>query len=339
VTTTILSALIIVLVLVGPIFIESIEQNVELFFLAIGLLTAYFAGQLNATLVKAAVIEPLSFTFAVLFFGAAFRFSRDYLDRQLGRLILLIQPREVCFCLVVILAALAPLVTPVVAALVLAEAITLLRFDRSTETRAAVLGCFAIGFGSGLTPLGMPGIAVVLHSLHADFWYLARLLGPFVMVGVVLTAAPILVLPVTFGAGPDLPRANESWILVALVRPAKVFLFIAGLVALSGGLRPALDAYLHQLPKSLLFWLNTVSAVVNNSTLAAIEIGPTLKTSQQRAALLGLLVSGGILVTGNLPNIIAASRLEITGRQWARVGLKIGVPLLVLCFLILMWMG
>lgn len=338
-TTAILVALIIVLVLLGPIFIRPIEQNVELFFLAIGLLTAFFAKQLNRELLQAAVAEPLSFTIAVLVFGAAFRLSRKHLDQFFARLTLLIEPRTTCFGLTIALAALAPIITPVVAALVLVEAIALLRFARSTEIPITVLGCFAIGFGSGLTPLGMPGIAVVLRSLHANFWYLTGLLGPFVAVGVILAAAPILVLPVTLNMGAELPRSKDSWKVVALVRPLKVYSFIAGLVALSGGLRPALDTYLHRVPEAFLFWLNTLSAVVNNSTLAAIEIGPTLNPAQQRAALLGLLISGGILVTGNLPNIVAAARLGIGSREWARVGLYIGIPLLLFCFLVVLWIG
>lgn len=81
--------------------------------------------------------------------------------------------------------------------------------------------------------------------------------------------------------------------------------------------------------------MNTISAVVNNSTLAAVEIGPSLSMSQQRAALLGLLISGGALVTGNIPNIVAASRLGITSREWATIGLGTGALLLILCFMVL----
>jgi predicted cation transporter len=81
--------------------------------------------------------------------------------------------------------------------------------------------------------------------------------------------------------------------------------------------------------------MNTVSAIVNNSTLAAVEIGPSLSLHQQRAALLGLLISGGALVTGNIPNIVAASRLGITSREWARIGLGTSALLLILCFAVL----
>lgn len=333
------ATLVIVVVLLGPVLIESIERNVELFFLLVGVLTACIMGQFNATIVRAALSEPLPFTLAVLVFGATFRLLRDCFDQLLSRVIQLLDPRILCFCLAIILGFLAALITPVVSALVFAEAISLLRCDRRSEIAATVFACFAIGLGAGVTPLGMPGIAVVLRSLHAGFWYLAHLLGPFIVVGVVLASLPTLFLPFASSAPLDATVERDSWGLVLFSRPGKVYVFIAGLVALSDGLRPLVDLYVHRLPNGLLFWLNTISAVVNNSTLAAVEIGPALSMNQQRAALLGLLVSGGALITGNIPNIVAASRLGITSREWAEIGLGTGAVLLILCFLVLIAVG
>src|SRR5271166_2801726 len=225
-----LATLVIVLVLLGPVFIEAIERNVEVFFLLVGVLTACIMGQFNAALVRAAFSEPLPFTLAVLVFGATFRLLRDYFDQLLRRVIQLLDPRIFCFCLAIILGVLAAFITPVVAALMFVEAISLLRCDRWSEIATTVFGCFAIGFGAGLTPLGMPGIAVVLRSLHADFWYLSHLLGPFVVVGVALAAVPILFL--RFGACEPVDTADgkDSWRIVLLIRPGKVYVFIAGLV-------------------------------------------------------------------------------------------------------------
>ena len=208
-------------------------------------------GQFNAALVWAALSEPLPFTLAVLVFGATFRLLRDYLDQLLRRVIRLLDPRILCFCLAIILGFLAAFITPVVSALVFVEAISLLRCDRWAEIAATVFACFAIGFGAGLTPLGMPGIAVVLRSLHADFWYLAHLLGPFVVVGVPLAAVPILFLPFASSEPLDTTQEKDSWRTVLLIRPGKVYVFIAGLVALSDGLRPVVDAYIHRLPEGI----------------------------------------------------------------------------------------
>jgi predicted cation transporter len=52
---------------------------------------------------------------------------------------------------------------------------------------------------------------------------------------------------------------------------------------------------------------------------------------------MGLLISGGMLIPGNIPNIVAAGRLGITSREWARIGVITGLPLMVLCFVALKW--
>jgi predicted cation transporter len=54
---------------------------------------------------------------------------------------------------------------------------------------------------------------------------------------------------------------------------------------------------------------------------------------------MGLLISGGMLIPGNIPNIVAAGRLGISSREWARVGLITGLPLMALCFAVLLWIG
>ena len=77
-------------------------------------------------------------------------------------------------------------------------------------------------------------------------------------------------------------------------------------MGISWGLRPLVDAYITQMPQWALFWINSVSAIVDNATLTAAEIGPSLTQAQQRAVLMGLLISGGMLIPGNIPNIVAA---------------------------------
>jgi len=69
-------------------------------------------------------------------------------------------------------------------------------------------------------------------------------------------------------------------------------------------------------------WLHKDWTEQNGEDCAAVEIGPALSRNQQRFAMLGLLISGGMLIHGNIPNIVAASRLGITSREWARHGLR-----------------
>ena len=68
-----------------------------------------------------------------------------------------------------------------------------------------------------------------------------------------------------------------------------------------------------------------ISANLDNATLAAAEISPAMDSQTIKAILLGLLVSGGMLIPGNIPNIIAAGKMNITSKEWARLGVPIGL--------------
>ncbi|MGH7815241.1 MAG: DUF1646 family protein [Candidatus Binataceae bacterium] len=326
--------LILLAVLIGPVLIKPIERNIEVFFLVAGTLAAGVSGQWSLKLLHAAATEPIALTAAVLVFGAAARIARPVLDRGIERLTRIVSARWVYFSLIVVLGLVSSVITAVIAALVLVEAIALLKLDRQSEITAVVLACFSIGLGAALTPVGEPLGTIAIAALHADFWYLMRLLGPLVIGGILIVAAVSLAIPAHRGQSLHAARDAENWGDVAL-RAGKVYLFVAGLVGLSWGMRPLVDEYISQMPQWALFWLNSISAVVDNATLTAAEIGPALTAAQQRGILMGLLISGGMLIPGNIPNIVAAGRLGISSREWARVGLVTGFPLMLLCFGIL----
>ena len=48
-----------------------------------------------------------------------------------------------------------------------------------------------------------------------------------------------------------------------------------------------------------MYWINIVSAVLDNATLAAAEISPAMDTTTISNILMGLLISGGMLIPGN----------------------------------------
>jgi predicted cation transporter len=330
--------LILIVVLVGPIFIKPVERNIELFFLSVGALAAIITGQFGWSLVHAAATEPIALTIAVLIFGAAARVTRPAFDKGVQRLRAVVSARWIYFTLIVALGLLSSVITAVIAALLLVEAIAMLKLDRPSETAAVVLACFAIGLGAALTPVGEPLGTIAIAALSADFWYLMRLLGPLVVVGIVIVAAISLFIAPHRGASLYAARPEDGWKEI-LLRAIRVYAFVAGLVGLSWGMRPLVDAYISRLPHAALFWLNSISAVVDNATLTAAEIGPALSHNQQRAVLMGLLISGGMLIPGNIPNIVAAQRLGISSSEWARVGLVTGIPLMLLCFAALYWLG
>ena len=86
------------------------------------------------------------------------------------------------------------------------------------------------------------------------------------------------------------------------------------------------------------FLLAMISAVLDNATLAAAEIGPTLTEGQIKSALYGLLIAGGMLIPGNIPNIIAAHSLRINSTEWAKLGVPLGLVTMTLTA-ILLWAG
>jgi predicted cation transporter len=328
--------LLLLAVLLGPVLVKPVERNLEVFFLAAGAFASAVTGQWGRPLAYAAFTEPIALTVAVLVFGVIARFARPSLDRSVQRLVQIVEPRWIYFITIVILGLLSSVITAVIAALILVEAVALLKLDRRSEIAAVVLACFSIGLGAALTPIGEPLGTIAIAALGKDFWYLVRLLGPLVIAGIVIVGVLSLWLPAKYGHSLKADRHADSWSEI-FVRAAKVYLFVVGLVGLSWGLRPMVDEYITRIPQWALFWVNSVSAIVDNATLTAAEIGPSLSHGQQRAVLMGLLISGGMLIPGNIPNIVAANRLGISSKEWARVGLVAGIPLMLVCFAVLEW--
>jgi predicted cation transporter len=54
-----------------------------------------------------------------------------------------------------------------------------------------------------------------------------------------------------------------------------------------------------------------------------------------KSVLMGLLVSGGMLIPGNIPNIISANKLGITSKEWAKLGVPLGLAAMLVYFIIL----
>jgi predicted cation transporter len=119
------------------------------------------------------------------------------------------------------------------------------------------------------------------------------------------------------------------------LRSFKVYIFVMALIFLGAGFKPMIDLYLANVSSLVLFWVNIVSAILDNATLTAAEIGPSLTEAQIKSALLGLLISGGMLIPGNIPNIIAAHALRIKSTEWAWLGVPLGFAIMLATMLLL----
>jgi predicted cation transporter len=198
--------------------------------------------------------------------------------------------------------------------------------------------------GAVLTPLGEPLATIVIAKLkgepyHAGFWFLFEEFWRFVVPGVVafgFLAAAIV------KKGPDSASLNEDRaesIPDILLRTVKTYLFVMALVFLGAGFKPIIDAYISKLPPAGLFWLNSISAILDNATLAAAEIAPSMAKDQMAFALLGLIISGGMLIPGNIPNIISAGKLKIKSKEWIAVGVPVGIATMIIYFIALLIFG
>ena len=341
--------IIILLVLFLPVTIHWVEKNIELFLMAMGVLAvtmSHFWGPAPAwtcQLVTEALNEPIKITIAVFVVGLLIHFFNDPLTRAISRTEKTIGDRCFSFLLVVLLGILSSVITAIMAALILCEVVLVLNYKKEFETRLVILGCFSIGLGAALTPLGEPLSTIFISKLrgapyHADFFFLMKNFGWYLVGGVLAVGLTSLFLkPERIEQDGSIGEMKEELNLKHVFgRAAKVYIFILGLVFLGTGMKPIIEAYVVKMPAAGLYWLNSISAIVDNATLTSAEIDPAMTIQQLHMALMGLLISGGMLIPGNIPNIISANRLKIGSRDWARFGVPYGAVFMIVFFIILL---
>ena len=320
---------VILLVLVLPFVSRRVEQNMELFLFAAGSLATTISKLWSRNLVEEVLRQPTRISIVVLAVGMGFHFGRGLLDRGFRAITKSLPTRLVLFLLVFVLGILSSVLTAIIASLILVEAIHLLRLNRKQELRITVLACYSIGLGAVLTPVGEPLSTIVIAKLGEDFWFLSRVLGGYVAPGILIVSLAAAFLHPRSGTDKLFDVNRRETPLDISMRAFRIYAFVAALVLLGTGLSPLVDRYIKHLPSPLLFWVNTISSILDNATLAAAETGPVLTTDQLTAILLGLLVSGGMLIPGNVPNIIAANHLRIRSGEWARFAIPVGLVLLI----------
>jgi predicted cation transporter len=333
-------AAVMALVLLLPFSVKWVESELEAFLVVMGLVAVTVSGRWSLSLVGDALSAPAGITVAVLLSGLALRRWRPRLRRSVDDIVWLVGLRPAAAGFVFLLGLCSSLVTAIIAALILAEIVDALRLDRADQVRLAVFACYAIGLGSALTPWGGPLSAVVVVKLKdpphfADFFFLARLLGPWLLCGLLLLSA-LSVWRLRSAQRTPVPSADTDERGSEIVlRSGKVYIFVMALVLLGAGLAPLAERAVAQVPAWGLYWLNSASAVLDNATLAAAEIVPALSERQLLCALLGMLLAGGMLIPGNIPNIVCASKLGIRSREWAAVAVPLGLALMAGCFVLL----
>ncbi|RLI83760.1 MAG: cation transporter [Archaeoglobales archaeon] len=343
-------AVILLTVLILPFRVRIVEENLEPFFLIMGILSVTVSGLWSFELVKDALKEPIwlpntpipiGIFQVVLTAGLIIHTFNLQIYDSIIKLLRRIGIGAFTFFMISFLGLISSLISVIVTAVILSEVASILPIDRRRKIEFVVIACFAVGLGAALTPVGEPLSTIAVSKLkgepyHADFFFLLNLLGVYVIPGIILLSiyGVYRIGGVRFEYV-EIPRYEESLRDVVL-RAVRVYIFVSALILLGKGLSPLAVWFFSKVPPEGLYWLNTISAILDNATLVAVEIEPEMSLMQIKSALISLLISGGMLIPGNIPNIVSAGRLKIRMKDWARIGLPIGIVLLAFYFTVLM---
>jgi len=327
-------------VLIGPFTVKKIEHNLEAFLFVMGVFSVTIASVWEMKLVTEAVMEPVvkGIVPAVLVAGMAFHYGRSRAQNAMSYILDHVSLKAVAFVMIVGLGLMSSVITAIIAALLLVELVNCMPLERKDKINLVIIACFSIGLGAVLTPLGEPLSTIAISKLqgppyNAGFFFLFEKLALYIIPGVL--ALGILGAVFTGKAAKQeciTTIEDTETLRDVAIRAVKVYVFVMALLLLGAGMKIIIDKYFTAIPSEVLFWVNMVSAILDNATLTAAEIAPSLSLGQITAALMGLLIAGGMLVPGNIPNIISANKLGITSKEWARLGVPLGLVLMLVYF-------
>jgi predicted cation transporter len=341
--TFLLSGLIL-LVLILPITVKKIEENLEFFLFLCGIFAVTVSQTWSVRLLEESFTAPVKIAAAVLAAGFLFKIFHSHFQFIMQKTVKLFGFKLSIFLTIMILGIFSSIITAIISALILSQVAVAIPMSRRERIRFVVLSCYSIGLGAVLTSIGEPLGTIVISKLsgaphYASFSFLIKHFGVYIFAGVLFSA-----LWAVFGKHKNdcnetetaqEPEGNCTNKEVFL-RAAKVYLFVMALVLLGDGLRPLAYKTVAHLHYAVLYWVNMVSAILDNATLAAIEITPDISIKTLKFLLMGLIVSGGMLIPGNIPNIICASKLKIKSKEWAKAALPFGFLTMFVYFITLL---
>ncbi|HHV74504.1 MAG TPA: DUF1646 family protein [Thermoanaerobacterium sp.] len=338
---------ILLVILTVPFFIKAIEDNIEYFLFIMGIIAVTVTGAMSLDLLSHILKNHLLYiiTAAVFISGFLFETFKNKIKELVKTILNHISLKIFIFMLIVVLGLTSSIITAIVASLVLVEIVHILPIHHKDKVVITVIACLSIGLGAALTPVGEPLSTLVISALKKDFFYLLRTIGIYI-VPTIFVMGILGAFYVNRFTDNAKPKQEEEYfkeeeieikqienIKFIVIRSIKIFIFLLALELLSAGFKPLVDNYVMHMNVRLLYWVNMISAVLDNATLAAAEISPAMDPEHIRAILMGLLISGGMLIPGNIPNIISAGKLEIKSKEWAKIGIPISMAVLVVCYI------
>lgn len=331
--------LLLIITFVLPIVSRKVESNLELFLFIVGVSACIASNSINKELFMGIAQNKFMYTIAiaVLVGGFLFKAISTHIEGALMYILRYIPLKVFVFLLIVIIGLLSSIITAIIAALLLVEIVSVLPISRKNKINIDVVACFSIGVGAVLTPIGEPLSTMMVSKLSVDFWFLLEQYGIYIIPAII-----VLGIIGTFYAVYEKGETDkEEEIIIEetnkeiFARSLKIILFIIALELLGEGFKPIIDTYVINLHTGYLYWFNMSSAVLDNATLAAAEVSTKMTEVQVKAVLMGLLISGGMMIPGNIPNIISAGKLKINSKEWMRLGVPLGMTIMLVYYVIL----
>jgi len=341
--------------------VKKIEHNLEVFLFVMGILAVTISSFYNKeTLISAlgytehqaeligwnqeiimeAIKEPVvkGIVPAVLVAGLLFYYGKASVQKAMNSITKTVPVKVIVFLIVVILGLFSSVITAIIASLLLVELMNCMPFDRQTKINLIIIACFSIGLGAVLTPVGEPLSTIAITKLqgepfNAGFFFLFNQLAIYIIPGCI--AMGLLAMFFTGKAKAMecmAAQEDDGGLKDVVIRAIKVYVFVMALLLLGGGMKVVIDKYILGISPAILYWVNMISAILDNATLTAAEISPAMSMVQIQAVLMGLLIAGGMLIPGNIPNIISAGKLGISSKEWAKLGVPLGLILMAVYF-------
>lgn len=330
---------VLLLILLLPLTVKKVEDNLEIFLFIMGILAIIISKSITVHFILEALTNQLLYiiTAAVLIGGFLFRYVNKYIERLVKDILKFIPLRLFVFIMIIVIGLISSIITAIIAALLLVELIEIIPVSRKNKIRINIISCFSIGLGAILTPIGEPLATIIATKLDLNFWYMITHLGIYVIPAIV----GIGLLGSFYGKKENAPlgdmklEVEKQSNLDIVLRAIKIYVFIIALDMLGAGFRPIVDTYIIQLDSKLLYWINMSSAVLDNATIAAAEISIKMTTQQINSIIIGLLISGGMMIPGNIPNIISAGKLKIKSSEWMKLGIPLGFLIMGVYYIVL----
>ncbi len=353
--------IILISILFLPLISRKIEKNLEIFFLVMASLAATITSTWGLAVIEEALLAPVSIKGlpigifqVVLIASLLFGLYSDKLDVFVERISTKIPLPLIIGLLVFLLGISASFISVIVSSVIMSELAFHLRLRREVLRHILIVAAYAIGIGGALTPVGEPLSTIAVHKLsgppyHADFFFLLRLLGIYIV--------PLILIYSIYAGAYIYARSSKSLITesipeefyekkklseivkISLERSFRVYVFIFALTVLGESYYILVDRYIKYFSPELMYLFGSLSAVVDNATLTAAIISSELNILQIKSFLISLLISGGFLIPGNVPNIIISNIHKIRYAEWVKEAIPLGLPAFAAMYIIFFLLG